>query len=99
MAKFMPSAKPWTRPAMQIWFTILVSWPLPPAPHQDAGLGVGIDHRFRAVERRLLAAHHDRELAVLGAGLAAGDRRVEEIDALVAGDGRSSRATSADAVV
>ena len=31
-AKANPSASPWTRPAMQIWFTILVSCPAPGPP-------------------------------------------------------------------
>src|SRR5690606_28118538 len=31
-AKCSASARPWTRPAMQIWFTILVSCPLPTGP-------------------------------------------------------------------
>ena len=31
-AKWMPSESAWTRPAMQIWFTILVSWPAPAGP-------------------------------------------------------------------
>jgi hypothetical protein len=48
---------------------------------QDAGPGIGIDHRLGAVEGGLLAADHHRQLALLGAGLSAGDRRVEEIDA------------------
>ena len=100
LAKFMPSARPWTRPAMQIWLTILVSWPAPTGAHQDAGPGVGIDHRLGAVEVGRLAADHDRELAVLGAGLAAGDRRVEEVAAPCPSPPRAiSRATSAEAVV
>ena len=48
---------------------------------QDAGSGIGVDHRFGAVEGGLLAADHHRQLALLGAGLSAGDRRIEEIDA------------------
>ena len=32
LAKCRPSDRPWTRPAMQIWLTILVSWPLPAGP-------------------------------------------------------------------
>ncbi len=31
-AKARPSARPSTSPAMQIWFTILVSWPAPVSP-------------------------------------------------------------------
>ena len=30
--KLMPSDSPWSKPAMQIWFTILVSWPEPTGP-------------------------------------------------------------------
>ena len=55
---------------------------------------------FAASKIGLVAADHDGELAVLGARLAAGDRRVEEADAACRGDGRrSSRATVAEAVV
>ena len=32
MPKLIPSARPWTSPAMQIWLTILVSWPAPAGP-------------------------------------------------------------------
>ena len=32
LAKWTPSDRPWTRPAMQIWLTILVSWPEPTGP-------------------------------------------------------------------
>ena len=32
IAKLMPSDSPCTMPAMQIWFTILVSWPAPAWP-------------------------------------------------------------------
>ena len=49
--------------------------------HQIAGARVGGDHFFGRRERRRLAAAHHREHAVLGAGLAAGDRRVDEFKA------------------
>ncbi len=32
LAEMMPSARPCTRPAMQIWFTIFASWPEPTGP-------------------------------------------------------------------
>ena len=32
LAKWMPSESPCTSPAMQIWLTILVSWPAPTGP-------------------------------------------------------------------
>jgi hypothetical protein len=48
---------------------------------QNAGAGIGIDHRLGAVVSGLLAADHDRQLALLGPGLSAGDRRIEEVDA------------------
>ena len=32
LPKWMPSARPCTTPAMQIWLTILVSWPDPAGP-------------------------------------------------------------------
>ncbi len=66
---------------MQIWLTILVSWPEPRRTHQPDHAGIGIDHRLGAFEDGLLAADHDGQLAVFGAGLAARDRRVEEIEA------------------
>ena len=55
---------------------------------------------FALVEGRLVAADHDGQRAVLGAGLAAGDRRVEEAEAAAPRPPpSSSRATSAEAVV
>ena len=68
-------------PAMQIWLTILASWPEPDAAKQIAGARIGGDDFFGLGERRLVAAAHHREHAVLGAGLAAGDRRIDEIEA------------------
>ena len=49
--------------------------------HQIAGTRIGGDHFFGRRERRRLAAAHHREHAVLGAGLAARDRRVDEFKA------------------
>ena len=60
---------------------------------------VGPQHRLGARERVLLAAAHDRERAVLGAGLPARDRGIDEVAALLAASCVSSRATSAEAVV
>src|SRR5882672_1851767 len=37
-AKFRPSESPWTRPAMQIWLTILVSCPAPEGPSSVTAL-------------------------------------------------------------
>ena len=66
---------------MQIWLTILASWPEPDGAQQLAHARIGRDHRLgAAVGRRIAAAHHG-EHAVLGAGLAAGHRRIDEIEA------------------
>ena len=81
MPKLMPSDRPCTRPAMQIWLTILVSWPEPGAAHQRDCARVGGQHRLGRGEWSGVAADHDRELAVLRAGLAARNRRVEKADA------------------
>ena len=48
---------------------------------QIAGARVSGDHLLGLRERSRLAAAHHREHAVLGAGLAAGHRRVDEIEA------------------
>jgi hypothetical protein len=48
---------------------------------QGDRLGVGVGHRLGPVERALLAAAHNRELAALGARLAARHRRIDEVDA------------------
>ena len=64
---------------MQIWLTILASCPDPASPirvqAREKAIATGLD----AVEDRLFAAAHDGEHAVLRAGLAAGDRRVDEV--------------------
>ena len=66
---------------MQIWLTIFVSWPAPAGAHQRARLGVRGHHRLgQLVERLVVAAAHDRELTVLGTGLAARHGRVDEAD-------------------
>ncbi len=44
---------------------------------------IGIHRGLGALERAFLPAAHHRELAVLGARLAPGDRRVDEVDALL----------------
>ena len=51
------------------------------------------------VERLVVGAAHDRELAVLGTGLATRHRRVDEADAELGAASASSLATSAEAVV
>ena len=48
---------------------------------QIAGACVGRDHLFGLREGLGVAAAHHREHAVLGAGLAAGDRRIDEVEA------------------
>ena len=72
---------------MQIWLTILASWPEPGRPHQVAGAGIGGDDLLRARERFGVAAAHHGERAVLGAGLAAGYRRVDALEAALLGLG------------
>ena len=54
-------------------------------PDQIDGAGIGLDHRLGFAEIRLIAADHHRERAVLGAGLAARDRRVERAGAALCG--------------
>ena len=58
---------------------------LPGADLADAAaqLGVGRHHRLRPVVGVPGAAAHDRQLAVLGPGLAAGDRRVDEVESRI----------------
>ena len=51
----------------------------------DHGLRVAPQHGLGLGEVLGVAADHERELAVLGAGLAAGHRRVEEADAALLG--------------
>ena len=81
-AKLMPSARPWTMPAMQIWLTILVSCPAPARPISDVALAYDCHHRLdELVERLVVGAAHHRELPGLGAGLAARHRGVDEADA------------------
>src|SRR5262245_38665579 len=48
-------------------------------------LRIGLDNGLRLGEVGFVAADHDRKGTVLGAGLAAGDRRVEESRAALAG--------------
>ena len=69
-------------------------------PHQADHARIGVDDRPGLVEIVLVAADHDGQHAVLGAGLAAGDRRVEEARSRAPpAFSASSRATSAEAVV
>ena len=49
--------------------------------HEVAGARVGRDHFLGPRERGFIAAAHHREHAVFGAGLAAGNRGVDEIEA------------------
>ena len=51
------------------------------AAHQRHGAAVVGEQRRGTFERRGVAADHDRELAVLGARLAARDRRIQKADA------------------
>ena len=55
--------------------------------HQVAGARISGDHLLGPRKRLRLAAAHHREHAVLGAGLAAGDRRIDEIEAAPFGFG------------
>ena len=48
--------------------------------HQADHAGIGVDDRPGAFEDGLVAAAHDGQHAVFGAGLAAGDGRIDEID-------------------
>ena len=59
----------------------------PGRTHQGDRLAVAFYRRPGALEGRRVAADHDRQSPVLGPGLAAGDRRVEEIEALFTGLG------------
>ena len=85
---------------MQIWLTILVSWPAAGRADQPAGARIVRDDRLDPrIDVRLAPAHH-AESAVLGSRLAAGDGRVDEADAVLSRAlAKSSRATSAEAVV
>ena len=67
--------------------------------HDALGVADGIEHRAHALERRRVAADHDRQRAVDGADLAAAHRRVEHRHApgggllrQLPGDGRRDRA-------
>ena len=80
-AKLKPSDRPCTTPAMQIWLTILVSWPAPAGPSSAHLPGIGRHHRLGPGIGGLAAAAHDGELAVHRARLAARDRRIDEIEA------------------
>ena len=66
---------------MQIWLTILVSWPEPAAPKPLAHPGIGGDDRLGAGIGVFAAAAHHGQHAVFGAGLAAGHRRIDEFEA------------------
>ena len=65
------------------------------AAEEVAGTAVGVDHRGDPIEISLVAATHHREHTVLGAGLSARDRGIDETDTLrggrcvdIAGDDR-----------
>src|ERR1700730_1920569 len=73
LAKWIPSARPSTRPAMQFWLTIFVSWPEPLA-HP----GVGRDDRLGAGIGVLGAAAHHGQDAVFRTRRTAGHRTVDE---------------------
>src|SRR5262249_31479101 len=76
-AKWIPSDRPCTNPAIQIWFTIFVSWPAPAGP-MSLHMRVRTDHLLRAGIGLCIAAAHDGEHPVFGTGLAARDGRVDE---------------------
>ena len=85
---------------MQIWLTILVSWPEPAGPISTHALAyAAITGCGRLEHGRVVAAAHDRELPVLGARLAARHRRVDEADAALATRRGQLPGEPADAVV
>jgi hypothetical protein len=65
---------------MQIWLTILASWPAPADRAGGRMRAIGGDHRLGAGVGVFLAAAHHGEHAVLRAGLSARDRRVDEAE-------------------
>ena len=53
--------------------------------HACTGTGIGVDDRSGLVIGVLVAPAHDAEHTVFGAGLSAGDGRINEADAVVFG--------------
>jgi len=66
---------------MQIWFTILASWPEPLSPKQRERPGKGHGHRFDRFKGSGVSTAHHGEHAVLCAGLSTGHRGVDELQA------------------
>ncbi len=64
LAEMMPSARPCTRPAMQIWFTIFASWPEPTGPIRPSRAGISLNDRLCTLEDWLGCASHYRQYAV-----------------------------------
>jgi hypothetical protein len=57
-------------------------------PEEHDGARVAVDHRLRLLEMRRFAAAHDGQHAVFRPRLPAGDRRIDEADTLLRGQGR-----------
>ncbi len=76
-----PFGKPLNRPGDANLVHHLGELPAAGRAHQIAGARIGGDHLLGLGERGLVAAAHHREHAVLGAGLAARNRRIDEIEA------------------
>ena len=77
LAKWMPSASPCTKPAMQIWFTIFVELPRAGWSQPAHHLRERRDDRLGLLERAEVPSHHHRQLAVLRPGLTSGHRRIQ----------------------
>lgn len=77
--------EPWINPAM-IWLIIFEVETVRrrPAP-SSRPCGHGLDHRPGLLEIGLGSADHDRQYAILGAGLAARNRRIEKPSGVLLG--------------
>jgi len=96
-----PSASPCTRPAMQIWFIILVSWPEPEGPSRRQAPGKGHDDGFSLRIGLGIAAAHHGELTPFSAPAWPPETgaSMKAMPLRFAASAWSSRATSAEAVV
>ena len=91
----MASASSPRCPATISWLAALTVCPDPAGPDVHDRLTDRAEHRLGRGEVLAGAAHHDRQRALDGPGLAAGDRRVEDPEALlVPASAASSAATS-----
>ena len=88
LPKCSASARPWTMPAMQIWFIILASWPEPTGPSKRQARGVAGDHRLDTGRK---ARHRRRTSPSAGPFSApawpAGNRSIDEGEAAALGLG------------